>query len=67
MAHRIAIMGKSVGFHRQVVFTGGVAKNAGMKKALEDKIGMEIIVPEAPQITGALGAAILASERVDSC
>ncbi|MBW1900942.1 MAG: 2-hydroxyglutaryl-CoA dehydratase [Deltaproteobacteria bacterium] len=64
MAHRIAIMGHSVGFRKQIVFTGGVAKNVGMKKALEDKIGMKIIVPEEPQIVGALGAAILARNRI---
>ncbi|MBN1547707.1 MAG: 2-hydroxyglutaryl-CoA dehydratase [Syntrophaceae bacterium] len=64
MAHRIVIMGNSVGFRRQIVLTGGVAKNIGMKKALEEKIGIEILVPENPQIMGALGAAIIAKERV---
>jgi activator of 2-hydroxyglutaryl-CoA dehydratase len=65
MAHRIAIMGKSVGFKKEVVFTGGVAKNVGMKKALEDEIGSEIIVPQEPQIIGALGAAILAKAELE--
>ena len=60
MAHRIAIMGQSVGFYRELVFTGGVAKNVAMRKALENDIGLEISVPETPQIMGALGAAILA-------
>lgn len=63
MAHRIAIMGASVGFKRQIVFTGGVAKNVGMKKALEDRIGETIYVPEDPQIVGALGAAIIAQNK----
>lgn len=60
IAHRVAIMGKPIGFKKDVVFTGGVAKNVGMKKAMEDEIGMEILIPEEPQIMGALGAAILA-------
>ena len=64
MAHRIAIMGQSVGFRQEVVFTGGVAKNVGMKKALEDEIGLEILVPEELQIMGALGAAILAKAEL---
>jgi predicted CoA-substrate-specific enzyme activase len=64
MAHRIAIMGQSVGFKKEVVFTGGVAKNVGMKRALEDEIGQEILVPEEPQIMGALGAAILAKAEL---
>lgn len=65
MAHRVAVMGSSVGFKREVVFTGGVAKNAGMKKALEDEIGLEISVPEDPQIIGALGAALLAKAALE--
>ncbi len=64
MAHRIAIMGQAVGFRQEVVFTGGVAKNVGMKQALEDEIGLEISVPDEPQITGALGAAILAGAEL---
>jgi len=65
MAHRIVIMGSSVGFKKDVVFTGGVAKNVGMQKALEDEIGLEILTPEEPQIMGALGAAILAKVELD--
>ena len=64
MAHRIVIMGNSVGFKNDVVFTGGVAKNVGMKKALEDEIELEILIPEEPQIMGALGAAILAKAEL---
>jgi activator of 2-hydroxyglutaryl-CoA dehydratase len=57
-------MGKMVGYERQVVFTGGVAKNIGVKKLLEDGIKMETMVPEEPQITGALGAAIFAQAEL---
>jgi activator of 2-hydroxyglutaryl-CoA dehydratase len=55
-------MGRSVGFHKDVAFTGGVAKNVGVKQYLEIAIGRQIIVPEEPQIIGALGAALLARE-----
>jgi len=64
MAHRISIMGKSVGFRKEVVFTGGVARNVGIRKALEDEIGLEILVPQEPQVVGALGAAILAKAEL---
>jgi activator of 2-hydroxyglutaryl-CoA dehydratase len=64
MAHRIVIMGSSIGFKKDVVFTGGVAKNIGMQKALEAEIGLEILIPEEPQIMGALGAAILAKAEL---
>jgi predicted CoA-substrate-specific enzyme activase len=60
LSRRVVIMGKSLGFEKDVVFTGGVAKNVGIKKILEEEIGLEILVPEEPQIIGALGAAILA-------
>ncbi len=63
MAHRVVVMGRSVGFKGAVVFTGGVARNIGMRKALEGLIGLEIIVPEQPQLVGALGAAMLAREE----
>ena len=53
-------MGAPVGFKQAVVFTGGVAKNVGIKKALELEIGLEILIPPEPQIVGALGAALLA-------
>jgi predicted CoA-substrate-specific enzyme activase len=62
MAHRVAIMGGAIGFRDRVVFTGGVARNEGMKKALEDRMGKHVLVPENPQIVGALGAAIIARE-----
>ena len=42
---RIVIMGKPIGFVEKVVLTGGVAKNIGIKKALEEEIGLEIEVP----------------------
>lgn len=49
--------------HRgKYMMTGGVAKNKGVIYELEKKIGEKIIVPFEPQITGALGAAIIAAE-----
>ncbi|BCV21584.1 acyl-CoA dehydratase activase [Moorella sp. Hama-1] len=45
-----------------VVFTGGGAKNEGLRRALAAELGVEVMVPAEPQITGALGAAIIAWE-----
>ena len=47
----------------QLVFTGGVAKNDGVVRAIADETGLEVTVPPEPQITGALGAAIAAYRR----
>jgi predicted CoA-substrate-specific enzyme activase len=48
---------------RQLVFTGGVARSAGMVKALEGVTGCAVRVPQDPQITAALGAALLACDE----
>lgn len=64
IASRIITMGSSINFEKVLAFSGGVAQNTGMKKALEDAGGIEILVPEAPQITGALGAALIAKAKL---
>lgn len=47
---------------KNVVMSGGVAKNGGVVRALEKEIGCEITVPEKCQLAGAIGAAIYAYE-----
>lgn len=44
-----------------VVFTGGVALIPGMEKTISDIIGLRVKVAVNPQVTAALGAAILAA------
>ncbi|MBD3350997.1 MAG: 2-hydroxyglutaryl-CoA dehydratase [Candidatus Lokiarchaeota archaeon] len=58
IAKRVGGMAKRIGAQPLLVFCGGVAKNAGVKKALEDELGFSIERPPDPQITGALGAAL---------
>ncbi|MEM4644604.1 MAG: acyl-CoA dehydratase activase [Archaeoglobaceae archaeon] len=65
IASRIVGLVNRVGVREDVVLTGGVAKNVGVKKALEEKLGVKIKVPEEPQIVGALGAAVLAMRSRD--
>jgi len=62
LAGRIAALARRLGIESDLVLTGGVAKNTGMVKAMKESLGCEILVPEEPLITGALGAAILAKE-----
>ncbi|OEH85709.1 2-hydroxyglutaryl-CoA dehydratase [Desulfuribacillus stibiiarsenatis] len=47
-----------------VIFQGGVAANAGLKKAFEEELGIEIHIPEYFNVMGAIGSAILAKEEV---
>ena len=42
------------------VLTGGVAKNAGIRRALEQELKQPVLVAQEPQMTGALGAALYA-------
>ena len=44
---------------------GGVAKNIGVVKAMEDALGKNIEVPKLAQLTGALGAALFAFEALN--
>ena len=60
---RVVKLARQLKVEPPVVFTGGVAKNSGMVKAMETVLGMPILVPEEPLITGALGAAILARDE----
>ena len=64
IADRLASLAIRVGIEPLVAITGGVAKNVGVVKALEERLGVSLHIPEEPQITGALGAATIALERV---
>jgi predicted CoA-substrate-specific enzyme activase len=60
IARRTGAMVKRIGVNPAVAFAGGVAKNAGVKCALEEFLDTSLIVPPEPQIIGALGAALIA-------
>jgi predicted CoA-substrate-specific enzyme activase len=60
IAARVVTMANRVGLNPKVMMTGGVAKNRGVVRALEHKIGLKIEVSAKSQATGAIGAAILA-------
>jgi (R)-2-hydroxyacyl-CoA dehydratese activating ATPase len=64
IADRTAGLVHRVGLEEAVMITGGVAKNGAVVRALNEKLKTEIIVPVEPQIAGALGAALLASEEL---
>ncbi len=58
IARRVAVMARQVGLKENVAFVGGVAKNTGIKAALEKELGISLHMVPEPQITGALGAAL---------
>jgi predicted CoA-substrate-specific enzyme activase len=64
IAGRVARMAKRLKVEPDVVFTGGVAKNIGVVKALEENLGCSVLVPSDPLLSGALGAALIARETI---
>jgi len=64
VASRVAAMVSSLTLRPDAVFTGGVAKNIGVRRFLEEEIGMGLLVPDEPQIIGALGAALFAQTEL---
>lgn len=62
IASRITALSKRVHPTPKYMMTGGVAKNKGVVKALEEHLNASIIVNEHAQICGALGAALFALE-----
>ena len=61
MAHRVASLARGIEVEKDVAMSGGVAKNIGMYRALEQALNLTFIRTESdPQINGALGAALFA-------
>ncbi|MFW9958606.1 MAG: acyl-CoA dehydratase activase [Candidatus Odinarchaeota archaeon] len=60
MAAKIASLSKRVGTVRPVCITGGVALNPAFRYYISKQLGTELWIPEKPQFTGALGAAVIA-------
>ncbi|MCF6158097.1 MAG: CoA activase [wastewater metagenome] len=63
IAKRVGAMVKKIGVREAVFFDGGPAFNKGLKRALEQELDVELHIPPDPQVTTALGAAIIASEQ----
>lgn len=64
IASRVFHMAEKMKIEKDVAMTGGVAKNVGMVKALEDQLGFPVLIAREPLLTGAIGAAILGKELV---
>jgi predicted CoA-substrate-specific enzyme activase len=58
ISDRLCSMLERIGIQDTVVFTGGVANNRFLVDMLADKIGRPIVVPDHPEIVGAIGAAL---------
>jgi ferredoxin len=54
---------KKVSIEKEFTITGGIAKNKGMVSKITEKVGLEPLLAEDPQLIGALGAALFAQEK----
>jgi (R)-2-hydroxyacyl-CoA dehydratese activating ATPase len=66
VVRRVAAMVQRVAPDGDIVFTGGVAQNQCVRALLTKKLNRAVDCPDAPQFTGALGAALLAKTAVQA-
>ncbi len=64
VADRLAGMVHRVGLGGDLVMTGGVSRNDGVKRSLEERLSAGVTVPNGSQFAGAYGAALIAFELV---
>ena len=63
LADKISSLVDRVGREEDCVISGGGGLNTGLIGKIEESLGVSLLVPSQPQITNALGAAILAEEE----
>ncbi len=62
IARRIGRLSKRLDRIDSVLFDGGPAMNAGLTQAISDELMCDIQIPDSPQITTAIGAALIGLE-----
>ncbi|HAV42866.1 TPA: CoA activase [bacterium] len=60
-----SVIGKGKNIIPPISFQGGVASNKGMIRAFSEILGIDIIIPEHFATMGAIGAALLAKDRIN--
>jgi predicted CoA-substrate-specific enzyme activase len=61
---RVVAMSARLGLKPPLMMTGGVAKNIGVVQAIEKKTGFTVTVSGKAQVTGAIGAALIAAQSL---
>lgn len=65
LAAQINSLAERMGVEQDVALVGGGARDIGLAQALREIRGHDILVPPNPQMTAALGAAIIAMESIE--
>ena len=64
VANRSVSLMNRVGLEPGYMMTGGVAKNPGAVREIEEKLGEKLFICEEPEIVGATGAALFGLEEL---
>jgi (R)-2-hydroxyacyl-CoA dehydratese activating ATPase len=64
LAAQINSLAERIGVEQDVAMVGGGARDAGLLQAVREIRGHDVLVPPKPHLTAALGAAIIAMERL---
>jgi activator of 2-hydroxyglutaryl-CoA dehydratase len=63
LADRLWALAQRTRLEIPCALTGGGARDEGLVKALEKKLGQPLLLPDEPLITAAIGAALIVAER----
>ena len=64
LAAQINSLAERIGVEQEVAMVGGGARDGGLVQALREIRGHDILVPQRPHMTAALGAALIAMEYI---
>ena len=64
VANKVYNLLRKIGIEKDFAITGGIGKNIGVVRKVEELVGLKALVPEEPQIVGALGAALFTREKL---
>jgi len=62
IANKISSTANLTNIEGPVALVGGVAHNEGVVEALKRRMGVEFMIPQEPEMAGALGAALIGAE-----
>jgi activator of 2-hydroxyglutaryl-CoA dehydratase len=64
VAGKVSSLVRRISLEEEVALVGGVALNAGVKKFVEEELGVKLAALDVdPRVFGALGAALVAREK----
>lgn len=63
VAAKVSTLINRMGLEGEYMMTGGVAKNMGVVRAIENKLGIQLFICEEAQLCGAMGAALFALDQ----